>query len=52
MEDLKREPCSIRNLLLTLKFIIKSFKTYETFKDYQKNMIQTSDFLDIECSLK
>ena len=52
MEDLKREPCSIRNLLLSLKFIIKSFKTFTTFQPYQQEMIQTSSFLDIECSNK
>jgi len=52
LEELGREPCTIRNVLLTLKFIIKSFLGTETFQSHQKQMIQTSNFLDLECSLK
>jgi hypothetical protein len=52
LEELGREPCTIRNVLLTLKFIIKSFLGTETFQPHQKQMIQTSNFLDLECSLK
>jgi hypothetical protein len=52
LEELGREPCTIRNVLLTLKFIIKSFLGTETFQPHQKEMIQASTFLDLECSLK
>ena len=52
MEELGREACSIRNILLTLKFIIKSFLGTETFQPYQKEMIQACTFLDLECGLK
>ena len=52
LEELGREPCTIRNVLLTLKFIIKSFLGSKTFEAHQKQMIQASSFLDLECSLK
>jgi hypothetical protein len=52
LEELGREPCTIRNVLLTLKFIIKSFLGTDTFQVHQKEMIQASTFLDLECSLK
>jgi hypothetical protein len=52
LEELGREPCTIRNVLLTLKFIIKAFLGSETFQAHQKQMIQASNFLDIECALK
>src|SRR5690348_3394345 len=50
LEDLGREPCTIRNVLLTLKFIIKAFLGSETFQAHQKQMIQASNFLDVECA--
>jgi hypothetical protein len=37
---------------LTLKFIIKAFLGSETFQSHQREMIQASNFLDLECSLK
>jgi hypothetical protein len=52
LEELGREPCTIRNVLLTLKFIIKSFLGTDAFQAHQKEMIQASTFLDLECSLK
>jgi hypothetical protein len=52
LEELGREPCTIRNVLLTLKFIIKSFLGTDAFQGHQKEMIQASTFLDLECSLK
>jgi hypothetical protein len=52
LEELGREPCTIRNVLLTLKFIIKAFLGSSTFQAHQKEMIQASTFLDLECSLK
>jgi hypothetical protein len=52
LEELGREACTIRNVLLTLKFIIKAFLGSETFQSHQREMIQASNFLDLECSLK
>jgi len=50
MEDLGREPSSIRNLLLILKLIIKNFKSSNTFLPFQSEMIKASTFLDLQCS--
>jgi len=44
MEDLGREPSSIRNLLLTLTFIIKNFKSSNTFLSFQNEMVKASTF--------
>jgi hypothetical protein len=52
LEELGREPCTIRNALLTLKFIIRTFLGSSTFQVHQKEMIQASTFLDLECGLK
>ena len=52
LEDLGKEPCTIRNYLLTLKFIIKCFLGSITFQRHQRQMIQASAFLDVQCAYK
>jgi hypothetical protein len=52
MDELEKEPSTIRNLLLTLKFIIKQFLGTTTFQTHQQQMIATSTWLDIQCAFK
>jgi ribosomal protein L40E len=52
LEDLSREPCTIRNTILTLKAILKQFLTSSTFALHQKEIQETAQFLDQESSRK
>jgi hypothetical protein len=42
LEDLSREPCTIRNTILTLKAILKQFLTSSTFALHQKEIQETA----------
>ena len=52
LEDLEREPCTIRNTILTLKAILKQFLSSSTFQLHQKEIQETCQFLNQESSRK
>jgi len=49
LEELNKEASTIRNLLLTLKFIIKAFLGSTAFQMYQQQMVQACAWLDKQC---
>jgi hypothetical protein len=48
LEDLEREPCTIRNTILTLKHILKQFLSSNTFQLHHKEIQESAHFLDQE----
>jgi hypothetical protein len=52
LEDLSREPCTIRNSILTLKYILNKFLKSITFQQHHQEIKETSDFLDRESARK